>query len=381
MKTRARSHNIHDVVIIGAGPAGVGLAVLLKKIGIDDVVILEADTMVGATFRKWPRKMRFITPSFNGNDFGAYDLNSIAPETSPGHLFRKEHLSGAEYAAYLEAVVEHFQLRVRTSSLVLRVARDQKGFRITPKGKRTIQSRSIVWAGGEFSFPAEGDFSGSELCLHNTRVMSWEQFGQPDQYTVIGGYESGIDAAYHLTRLGHTVTVIDRAAPWDEEHTDPSRTLSPYTFERLTEAIATGRLTLVPHTRIESVIRNKTTWEVRATDGKSWSSNTLPILANGFDIRKSPIIQNLFDRDPNSGHIALTENDESTLVPGAYLVGPSLRQQDLIFCFIYKFRGRFPVVARAIAKQLGRSITLPQEYTRAALTVDDLSCCGGGCGC
>ena len=49
----------------------------------------------------------------------------------------------------------------------------------------------------------------------------------------------------------------------------------------------------------------------------------------------------------------LNEFDESTITPGLFLTGPSVRHKDLSFCFVYKFRQRFGVVAANIADGLG----------------------------
>ena len=47
---------ISKVIIVGAGPAGLGVASLLNQIGID-YVILEKNE-IGTSFLKWPKKWR-----------------------------------------------------------------------------------------------------------------------------------------------------------------------------------------------------------------------------------------------------------------------------------------------------------------------------------
>ena len=49
-----------DAVIVGAGASGLGVGIVLKKLGIN-YVILEKDS-VGSSFRKWPKETRFISP-------------------------------------------------------------------------------------------------------------------------------------------------------------------------------------------------------------------------------------------------------------------------------------------------------------------------------
>ena len=77
------------VLIVGAGPAGLGISLALKQAGITDQIVVDARE-VGAAFRSWPRGMSLLTPSFFSNSFWLTDLNSIEPDTSPADFL---HLS------------------------------------------------------------------------------------------------------------------------------------------------------------------------------------------------------------------------------------------------------------------------------------------------
>ena len=98
-----------EVLIVGAGPAGIGVATALKKAGVTDMLIVDARE-IGASFLNWPRQMSFLTPSFHSNSFGLTDLNSIDPETSPADFLRTQHPKGNQYAKYLSAVAEYHEL-------------------------------------------------------------------------------------------------------------------------------------------------------------------------------------------------------------------------------------------------------------------------------
>ncbi|MGQ0603057.1 MAG: NAD(P)-binding domain-containing protein, partial [Anaerolineales bacterium] len=102
-----------DILIVGAGAAGVGCGLVLQQLGVRDFSVLERHT-IGASFARWPKEMQFITPSFTGHAFGQLDLNAIAPYTSPAFTLRTEHPSGKEYALYLQGVADHFGLPVMT---------------------------------------------------------------------------------------------------------------------------------------------------------------------------------------------------------------------------------------------------------------------------
>ena len=112
-----------------------------------------------------------------------------------------------------------------------------------------------------------------------------------------------------------------------------------------------------------------------------------PVLCTGFEGSVAAIGRDLFDLadDSGTGCIAgaplLTAEDESTKTPGVFLVGPTVVQGDLSFCFVYKFRQRFGIVADAIAKGLGRETAAAVDAARDMnMYLDDFECCKAACG-
>ena len=367
-----------DIVVVGAGAAGLGFGATLRDLGIDNFVILDRSA-VGASFLRWPREMRFITPSFNSTQFGALDLNAVCLHTSPAYSIGVEHPTGKEYAGYLRGVVQYFDLPVETGVDVLSVAKKSrhKGFRVeTSRGE--IHARFVVWAGGEMQYPRTNGFRGAELCLHNSTVTSWDDLGG-DERCIIGGAESGVDAAVALAAAGRRAVVFDREEPWERKSSDPSELLSPFTKARLDSAVDSGRVTLRGGCTVIGVRRKDNGYQLALEDGGVVDCAEQPILASGF-VGSASLVRSLFDwRD--DGFPLLTEDDESTVTNGLFLVGPEVRQGDVIFCFIYKFRQRFAVVANRIARRLRVSVKPLEEYRRYGMYLDDLSCCGDECAC
>ena len=77
----------------------------------------------------------------------------------------------------------------------------------------------------------------------------------------------------------------------------------------------------------------------------------------------------------------LNEFDESTMTPGLFLVGPGVQHEGMSFCFVYKFRQRFAIVAEAIARGLGYKVKRAVESCfQMNMYLDDFSCCEGACG-
>ena len=431
----------YDVVVVGAGAAGVGVALMLTGVfGLDAgrVLLVERGGAVGETFRRWPKEMRFISPSFNSQGWTqSFDLNSVAYGTSPAFTLHAEHPTGAQYARYLEALAETNELNVRAGTEVTAVTPRDGGFdvAVVPAAggvPAVIKSRYVVWAAGEFQYPrasAEPLFPGSELCRHNSSVRSWTEL-EGDDFVVVGGYESGMDAASNLSLCGKRCTVVSSTAYWDVSTEDPSSELAPYTAQRVraacasatppkllaplrvfaVEAAAGGGFAVrarwgdaVEHEGgdhrepVRPAAAAKAAAKAAAAGGEvELRTPQAPLLCAGFEGSvKLGVAKDLFawgdpavgdddeeedddaegegdDRDgddggemsdegdeKNGGGCAdgaplLNEYDESTTTPGLFLVGPAVIHGDLSFCFVYKFRQRFGVVADAIARGLGR---------------------------
>lgn len=375
--------NRYDCLIVGGGAAGVGMGCALKDLGVGSFCILEREE-IGASFLMWPEEMRMITPSFTSNAYGMLDLNAIALKTSPAYTLGTEHPSGEDYADYLQAVAEFKQLPVQTGVDVTEVRPLQGGGFELETSKGTMSASCLIWAAGEFQYPRLDGFPGAEYGIHNSFVREWREI-EGEEIVVIGGYESGADAAIHLSRLGKQVTLIDRNGRWMEKgSSDPSVELSPFTKDRLKET-GDGAIEWLGGYEVHWIERaeNEEGYLICCEDA-SGSHRFIktahrPILATGF---KGGLdrLRHLFEQD-SEGVILLSEQDESTATPGLFVSGPGVTHGNLLFCFIYKFRQRFGVVAEAIARRLGLDTSMLEEYRKQGMLLTDLSCCGEDCQC
>jgi len=365
-------HTEINVLIIGAGPAGIGCAAALQRCGIENVLILDKSG-VGASFEAWPKQMKLLTPSFHSNPFGAVDLNAITPNTSPADYLHTQHPTGAEYARYLKAVSLYYELRFLHAE-ARKIRRTGDGFTVeTSQG--ILKPRFIIWAAGEFGHPDQRGIIGADLCLHNSKVRDWSEL-KGKKFTVIGGYESGIDAAIQLAWLGREVDLLSRGEPWGETSSDPSRALSPRTRDRLKRCLcdAPGRLHFYKNADIVDVSKVHGGYELTDVDGTPFLSPTQPILATGFRSSLEIISQHFAWR---GDHAILDEaTDESTTTHGLFYSGPSLVHREAMFCFIYKFRSRFGIITRTIAERMGKEWQEPLKLWRErGFMIEDLACC------
>lgn len=151
-----------DVVIIGAGIAGLGAAVMLKEHGYTDFVVLERAADIGGVWRD------------NQYPGVAVDIPSHAYQFSyfPRPDWSRMYPRGAEVKAYLDDFVQHFGLRphLRLNSAVTRRDWDEEThcWRLTV-GDRVITTRWVISAVGNFlmarspTIAGLADFAGTVL--------------------------------------------------------------------------------------------------------------------------------------------------------------------------------------------------------------------------
>ena len=366
---------LYDTVIVGAGAAGVGMGIALMHAGVENYLIIERNS-VGSSFAAWPSETRFITPSFPSNSIGMLDLNSVAIGVSPAYNMRIEHPTGQDFADHLKFLADEFELPIWDQTNVIDLQNVEDEF-VIETSRGTVLSKNVIWAAGEYQYPLEATFEGSEFCRHTATVEAYAGL-DGDDYVIIGGYESGIDAAYHLATNGSSVRVFDGACPWGAETSDPSVALSTYSFERMESQAFSDRVALFPNTKIEAVDYDGDLYTITTNSGDTHVTKTQPLLAVGFS-GGHHFVSHLFEKR-DDGFPLLNEHDGSTISDGMYLCGPSVRHDGHIFCFIFKYRQRFGIVARSIAESLG----LPTDefvaaYRSWGMFLDDLSCCGQEC--
>ena len=103
-----------DVILIGAGPIGLEMAVALRQAGVD-YAHLEA-RQVGHTISWFPRQARFFSST-----------DRIAIAGVPLLTVDQSKASREEYLAYLWSVVQQFQLPIRAYERVVSIRREGEG--------------------------------------------------------------------------------------------------------------------------------------------------------------------------------------------------------------------------------------------------------------
>jgi putative flavoprotein involved in K+ transport len=193
MKTR--SHEQHEVVVIGAGQSGLAAGYHLARRGID-FVLLEAERRVGDVWRNRYDSLLLYSPA-------KYNALPGLPFPLPAHAFP----SGHEMADYLESYAAHHHLPVRTGEDVdrLRPAPDGgDGYEVVT-GHARHRAREVIVATGGFQRPFIPEFAAqldpAIRQLHSAEYRNRTQLADGPAL-VVGIGHSGADIAYEVAGAG-----------------------------------------------------------------------------------------------------------------------------------------------------------------------------------
>ncbi len=186
-----------DVVVIGAGQAGLAVGQQLAARGTD-FVILEASTQVGSSWRTRWDSLRLFTPA-------QYD-------SLPGMPFpaaADTHPTKDDVADYLAEYAAHFDLPVRLATPVEHVRREGDGGYLVTTATGALRARQVVVATGAFHRPwvpaAAREPAPRVTQLHSARYRNPGQLAGT-RVLVVGAGNSGLQIAHELSG-SHTVSV------------------------------------------------------------------------------------------------------------------------------------------------------------------------------
>jgi bacillithiol disulfide reductase len=227
-----------EVLIVGAGPIGLELAVVLKAMGVKYEHIDAGQ--IGQTISWYPKQVRFFSSP-----------ERIAIAGVPLSTSNQEKATREQYLAYLRGIVQQFRLRVRTYERVNEIVSNADGFAVhTRRGDedRHYQSRHVVIAIGDMHRPNKLNIPGEEL----DHVSHY--FDEPHRYfaqklLIVGGRNSAVETAIRCARAGAHVTLSYRKEKFD------NTSVKYWLMPEIEAMIKSGQITYLPNTapiRIEN---------------------------------------------------------------------------------------------------------------------------------
>jgi thioredoxin reductase (NADPH) len=225
-----------DVLLIGAGPIGIELAIALKSRGIR-YEHLDAG-QIGSTIAWYAPQTHFFSSP-----------ERIAIAGVPLQTLDQTKATREEYLTYLRAVVLQFDLRISTFERVGSLRKGADGFEVDSagaSGSRQWRARNVVLAIGDMHRPRLIGVAGEEL----PHVSHY--FGDPHQYfkrrvLIVGGQNSAVEAAIRCHRIGADVTLSYRGAELDANR------IKFWLLPEIRSLIRDGRVRWLPSTVVREI--------------------------------------------------------------------------------------------------------------------------------
>jgi len=193
LRSQLGAADVYDVIIIGAGPAGISASLRAAEHGLSALTI-ERET-VGGTVTKYPRQKLVMT----------------SPVEFPLHgKFSKTTLSKEDLLDFWKKIMERTDLNIHAGEGVEAVQRQWDGLFTVRTAKHVHTARAVVLAVGRAGTPRKLGVKGEELPHVLYRLI------EADHYTdknilVIGGGDSAVEAALGLAhQRGNKVTLSYR---------------------------------------------------------------------------------------------------------------------------------------------------------------------------
>ena len=184
-----------DLLIIGAGPAGLSCAIEAGKTGLNYLVVDKGNVV--DSIQHFQRDMYFFsTPELL--EIG--DLPFVVPTVRPTSL---------DCVNYYRRVADHFNISLRPFDRVVAVARADSHFEIDCASGHHVSATAVVVATGYYDCPNRLGIPGEDL-PHVTHYYSDPLPFYRRNVIIIGGKNSAVEAALDLYRHGAHVSLVHR---------------------------------------------------------------------------------------------------------------------------------------------------------------------------
>lgn len=192
--------HLFDVIVIGAGQAGIAISHQLQQKGIDNHLMVDSQKRIGDAWRFRYKSLVLFTPK----SYSA--LPGLVMKGDPNDYPTKD-----EMADYLEAYVEHFNLPHKLNIVVTKVDKDEELFNIYTENE-TFQSRNVVVASGAFKKPfIPSVIRGDNVVTQIHSSLYTEPSDLDNGSVLIVGGNSGAQIAVELARDREVILAVSQS--------------------------------------------------------------------------------------------------------------------------------------------------------------------------
>ena len=193
---------IFDVIVIGAGQAGLATGWHLRQQGVE-FLILDEQQRPGGNWRNYYDSLKLFSPA-------AY--SSLPGLAFPGEA--KHYPSRNEVVDYLEGYAERFQLQIRPNTRVATVHREETVFRVESADGQAFFAKVLIVASGAFSRPYTPEIPGLDtfggMRLHSAQYRNPEGF-EGQRIVVVGAANSAVQIAHELAQRARVTLATHKA--------------------------------------------------------------------------------------------------------------------------------------------------------------------------
>jgi thioredoxin reductase (NADPH) len=277
------STTVHDVIVIGSGPAGYTAALYAARAQLAPVV-------------------------FEGISFGGALMTTTEVENYPGF---REGILGPELMDQMREQALRFGADLRMEDIES-VSLDGPVKSVTTTEGESLRARAVILAMGAAArylhVPGEQELLGRGV----SSCATCDGFFFRDQdIAVVGGGDSAMEEATFLTKFARSVTLVHR-----RDEFRASRIM-------LERAQANDKITFLTNSVVEAVEGDTTVTGLRLTNSATGEESTLPVtgvfVAIGHDPR-SALVRGQVDLD-DAGYVRVVGNTTFTSLEGVFAAG------------------------------------------------------------
>lgn len=271
---------MYDLIIIGAGPAGLGASIYASRYKLNHIVL--------------------------GAEIGGQVIEAWEIENYAGH----KSISGRELMELFQKQSQELGATI-TQAMVSKILRTYDGFEIITEDGKKYESKAVIFALGmkpkKMNIPGEDKFVGKGVSYCATCDA---MFFRGKDVAVIGGGDSAATAAIHLAEFANTVQLLYKEGTkcwepaWDQEIIKSGK-IGAASFDKIIE--------LTGEDKLKSVIYEKEGGEKKelSIDGVFIEIGSVP----GVIIAKELGVET-----DEQGYIIIS-GDQSTNVENVYAAG------------------------------------------------------------
>lgn len=307
------SQKIFDLIVIGAGPAGITAAFEAERMGID-CLVLEKGLLANTVYHYPIGLTVFSTPDELEIEPGA--LSSLS-----GKPTREQLLS------YYVRVVRENHLKIRTEESVSDVRQNGELFTVTSDAT-VYQCRKLIFATGAMDYPRKLNVSGEDLSkVHYMFKETYPWIGK--KAMVIGGGNSAGEAALFLAQEGVETTLAIFRSDW--ENADPKQGCIKYWVkEPLDQEREAGCLTVFFLSSVKEITESEILLEDENGFEKRFDNDVVFVLiGSDADLGMMKSLGIRF-QDSKYGEIPIYDHSNfQTEVDGVYTIGHFTEQRHI----------------------------------------------------